>query len=318
MHNNSWLTTLPFDVDNTACHVPPSQRSDISSKQLKYYQDDYLVFPHYASFTQMLSKSYIYMLLTNFTTIFLIPWQLRIFQNIHHHQHGNCRILADGMRIWHLECHYHLTSVLGRRPWPDHPRHSLRTCLHHLPLDTHQSHTMSAVWRSFIWMFCSCNKCSIYPAVVFSRWRLWEWFQQWLTNTFMKKTTHTPHFWHGACILWSSPHYAMPPSWHATLWHTTNLAQTSVPLPNIYFWQFREWPGSRQLIRQWPGSRQVIWWLIRWRRRFPNSTYGWWTLDNRNGTRKNILYTWKWVTQQCVNTHALMGIIIILSHIWTA
>ena len=50
-------------------------------KQLKYYQDDYLVFPHYTSFTQMLSKLYIYiyiyiyiyMLLTNFTNMFLIP-----------------------------------------------------------------------------------------------------------------------------------------------------------------------------------------------------------------------------------------------------
>ena len=53
------LMTLPFDVDTTGCHVPPSQRSDISSKQLKYYQDDYLVFHHYTSFTQMLSLSYI-------------------------------------------------------------------------------------------------------------------------------------------------------------------------------------------------------------------------------------------------------------------
>ena len=29
-------------------------------KQLKYYQDDYLVLPHYTSFVQMLSKVYIY------------------------------------------------------------------------------------------------------------------------------------------------------------------------------------------------------------------------------------------------------------------
>ena len=129
-------------------------------------------------------KLYIYVT-DKFTTMFLIPWQLRIFQNIHHHQHGNCRILANGMRIWHLECHYHLTSVLGRRPQPSHPRHSLRMCLHHLLLDTHQPHPTTAIWRSFIWMFCSCIKCSLYPAVVFSRWRLWEWFQQWLTNTFM-------------------------------------------------------------------------------------------------------------------------------------
>ena len=46
----------------------------------------------------------IYMLLTSFTNMFLIPQQLRIFpENFHHHHHGNCRILADGMHqygIW--------------------------------------------------------------------------------------------------------------------------------------------------------------------------------------------------------------------------
>ena len=187
-----------------------------------------------------------------------------------------------------LECCYCLTSVLGRRPRPDHPRYSLRTCLHHLLLDTHQPHTMTTIWRSFIWTFCSCTKCSLHPAVVFSRWRLWEWFQQWLANTLSKNTMHTPHIQFGTCILQSNSHYTTLPSWPTTLWHTTNITQTSVLPPNISFLQFREWPGSRQLI----------WQLIGWRRRFPNSTYGWWTLDNRNGTRKNILHTWKWITQQ--------------------
>ena len=60
MHDNSWLMTLPFDVDDTGCHVPPFQRSDISSKHLKYYQDDYLVLNNYTSFTHMLSPLYIY------------------------------------------------------------------------------------------------------------------------------------------------------------------------------------------------------------------------------------------------------------------
>ena len=155
-HNNSWLTALPFDMDNTGCHVPPSQRSDISSKHLKYYRDDYLVFDHYTSFTQMLWLSHICHWQA-FPNMFLIPQHLRIFQNIHHHQHGDHRILANGMRIWHLECHYCLTAVLGRRPWPNHPRHSLRTCLHHLLLDTHQPHTMTVIWRSSIWTFCSCT-----------------------------------------------------------------------------------------------------------------------------------------------------------------
>ena len=161
----------------------------------------------------MLSKLYIYMLLTNFTIMFLIPWQLRIFQNIFiTTSMETAEYWLMACRIWHLECHYHLTSVLGRRPRPNHPRHSFRTCLHHLLLDTHKPHTMTATWRGSIWMFCYCTKCSIYPAVVFGRWRLWEWFQQWLTNTFMKNTMHTPCFQHGTCILQSSPHYAMLPS----------------------------------------------------------------------------------------------------------
>ena len=63
--DNSWLTTLPFDVDDTGCHMPPSQRSDVSSKHLKYYQDDNLVLNNYTSFTQMLSLLYIYICLCN-------------------------------------------------------------------------------------------------------------------------------------------------------------------------------------------------------------------------------------------------------------
>ena len=236
-------------------------------------------------------QNHIYMLLTSFTNMFLIPQQLRIFpENFHHHHHGNCRILANGMWIWHLECCYWLPAVWGRRPWPDHPRHSFRMFLHHLLLDTHKPHTTTATWRCSIWTFRYCTQCSIYPAVISGRWRLQQWFQHWPTNTFMQNTMHTPCLQHGTCILWLSAHYTPPPSYHVTLQHTTDLTQTNVLPPNICFWQLREWPGSRQLIRP----------LIRWRRRLPNSTYGWWTLDNRNGTRKDILHTWKWVTQQCM------------------
>ena len=117
----------------------------------------------------MLSKLYIF-LTKNFTNMFLIPLLIRVFQKFHYNYHGDCRILANGTWIWHLECHYHLTSILGRRSWPDYPRPSLRMCLHHLLLDTHQPCTTSTIWRCFIWMFCHCIKCSIYPAVIISRW----------------------------------------------------------------------------------------------------------------------------------------------------
>ena len=282
MHDNSLLTTLPFNVDNTGCHMPPFQRSghifktpEILPRWLPCFRSLYII--HTDAFT--------------FLNMFLIPWHLRIFQNIHHHQHGDCRILADGMGIWHLEHHYHLTSVLGRRPQPDHPRCSLRMCLHPLLLDFNQPHPMPVIWRSFIWMFCSCIKFSLHPAVVLSRWRLWEWFQWGLTNTFMKNTMHTPCIQYWTCILRSCPHYVTLPSWYSLLWHTTIPTQTSALPPYVPFWQLRGWPGPRQLIRQ----------LIRWWGRFPNGTYWWWTLDNRNGTRENILHTWRWITKQCMS-----------------
>ena len=43
----------------------------------------------------------------------LIPLPLRVLQKFHYNYHGDCRILANGMQICHLECHYHLTSILA-------------------------------------------------------------------------------------------------------------------------------------------------------------------------------------------------------------
>ena len=36
---------------------------------------------------------------------------VRVFQKFHYNYHGDCRILADGMQICHLECCYCLTSI---------------------------------------------------------------------------------------------------------------------------------------------------------------------------------------------------------------
>ena len=124
---------------------------------------------------QMLSKLYIYSR-QNFIKHVSNTTSIRIFQKFYYNYHGDCRILANGTWICHLECCYCLTSILGRRPWPDYPRHSLRTCLHHLLLDTYQPHTTSTIWSCFIWTFCHHIKCSIYPAVIISRWGLREWF----------------------------------------------------------------------------------------------------------------------------------------------
>ena len=102
-------------MDDTNCHTPPLQGSDISSKHLNYDQNDYLVLTNYTSFTQMLSFTYI-SLHHSPNMFFLIPRHLRIFQHNEQYQHGNCRILADCMRIWHLECHHCIPPILGRRP----------------------------------------------------------------------------------------------------------------------------------------------------------------------------------------------------------
>ena len=140
-------------------------------------------------------QNYIYIFLTEtLPTCFQYCYHLKFSRKFHYNYHGDCRILADGMLIWHLECCYCLTSILGRRSWPDYPRHSLRMCLHNLHLDTHQPYTTSTSWRCFIWTFCHCIECSIYPAVVTGRWGLWEWVQHsWLTNTFAENPSYTPH-----------------------------------------------------------------------------------------------------------------------------
>ena len=156
MQDNSWLMTLPFDVDYTCYHMPHIRHI---FKENKYDHDDYLVFPHYIPFTQMLSKLYIF--LTEFYQACFNTATIRVFQIFHYTYYGDCRILANGMWICHLEHHYHLTSILGRRPQPDYPRYSFRTHLHYLLLDNYQPHTMTAIWRCFIWTFCHCIKCSI-------------------------------------------------------------------------------------------------------------------------------------------------------------
>ena len=85
---------------------------------------------------------------------------IRFLQKFHHHHHGDCRILANGMRIFNLECRYCFITVLGRRPRSNHPCHSLRMHLHYLLLDTHQSHTIPTIGRCLIWTFCYCTECS--------------------------------------------------------------------------------------------------------------------------------------------------------------
>ena len=173
--------------------------------------------------------------------MFLIPQHLRIFQHIEQHQHGGHRILDDGTRIWYLECCYCITPVLDRRPRPSYPRHSFWMCLQPFLLDFNQPHPMPPVWQSIIWMFHSRTKFSFHPAAVFSRWRLWEWFQWRLTNTFTQNAMYTPCIQHRTCILQPCTHHSMQTS-HNSQQSYGDTYQTSAP-PSILQW----WPKSQHL-----------------------------------------------------------------------
>ena len=57
----------------------------------------------------MLSNQYIFP--TKFFRHIINTATIRVLQKFHHHYHGDCRILADGMQICHLECCYHFTTI---------------------------------------------------------------------------------------------------------------------------------------------------------------------------------------------------------------
>ena len=194
LHNNSWLTTLPLWCELHWLQCTPSSGIRHTFKQEIHVHYDYLFFfSSYAIHADAFKPIYIYSL-QNFSDILLILPPSEFLQIFHHHYHGDCRILADGMRIFNLECRYWFTTILDRRSRPSYPQHSLRMHLHHLRLDTYQPHTTPTIWRCLIWMFCYCTKCSIHPTVIISRWRLREWFWHcWFTNSFTENSSHT-HF----------------------------------------------------------------------------------------------------------------------------
>ena len=77
----------------------------------------------------------IYILATKFKHI-INTTTIRLLQNFHYYYYRDGRLLADGMRIFHLECYYCFITVLDRGPQPSHPWYSLRTCLYHILLQT--------------------------------------------------------------------------------------------------------------------------------------------------------------------------------------
>ena len=74
---------------------------------------------------------------------------LEFFQHLTWYQHGTCRILADGTRIWHLEHCRCITSVLDRRPWPIHLRGNFWMSLQPFLLDFNKPHPTPVIWWNF-------------------------------------------------------------------------------------------------------------------------------------------------------------------------
>ena len=148
---------------------------------------------------------------------------IRLLQKVHHYYHRDCRLLADGMRIFHLECCYCFITVLDWRSQSSYPQYSHRMHLHYLLLDIHQSHTIPTVWRNIIWMFCYSSECYFHPTIIASRWRLWEWFwHHWFTNSITENPLHTPHLQHGTCLFQTSEPYTSQYSNHHTSWYASN------------------------------------------------------------------------------------------------
>ena len=132
--------TLPFDVDYTGCHMPHIQRQDVSSNR-KYITMMITLFSLIIFHSHRCFQTYIYSL-QNFLRHVINTATIRVLQKFHYNYHGDCRILADGTQICHLECCYCLTSILGRRPRSDYPRHSLRMHVYTTFFWTPTSHTL--------------------------------------------------------------------------------------------------------------------------------------------------------------------------------
>ena len=179
-----------------------------------HYQDDYLVFPHFTPFTQMLSKLYIYIFLTNFTDMFLIPLPLRVFQKYF------TTTTMETAEYWPMACKYGIwnTAITSLQFWAED--------LDPITLSIASEH----VYTTFFWTPTSHTLCQLPEDVLFGCFviTLNAAFTQQLSladegyesgsNTadlptpLQKNTTHTPHFQHRTCILQPSTHYTLLPN----------------------------------------------------------------------------------------------------------
>ena len=134
----------------------------------KYYHNDYLVFPHYMPFTQMLSQLYIFpdKILSS---MFLIPLLLEFSRNF-------TTTTMETAEYWMMACKYAIwnTAIASLQFWAE--DFDLITlgiaseCIYTTFFWTPTSHTLHQLSEDVLfWTFCHCIKCSIYPAVIISR-----------------------------------------------------------------------------------------------------------------------------------------------------
>ena len=147
--------------------------------------------------------------------MFLVLLPIRVFQKFHHNYQLDCRILADGTRIWHLECCNRLTSILGRRSQPNYPRHSLRTCLHHLLLDTHEPQLCQLPEDVLFGCFVIALNAAFTQQLSLAD----EGYESGsntadLPTPLQETPSHTPHVQHGTCILKSGTYHTSEHNCH--------------------------------------------------------------------------------------------------------
>ena len=123
-------------------HTTPSGTGQYFKQDIHLHAD-HLILPHHMPFMLMPSKP-VYILPTKLK-MSLIPKSLAFYIIFQCQHYEYCRLLADGMRIFHMECCYSFITILDRGPRPHHPWYNHRMCLHYIFLHIYKSHPMPAV-----------------------------------------------------------------------------------------------------------------------------------------------------------------------------
>ena len=244
MHNNSWSTTIPFDVDwpTGTCqifkHRTDLQTQNRSSWWLTHFLSSYAI--HANAFKPSIKQQQTPEVFINITIIRFCSNFILL--------HAATMLSMDATDYWPMAREYSIwnATIASLQFWTSsYPWQSYRTSLHHILLLTFKPYTPSAIWWNTIWLLCNCIEFSLWPATVTSWWRLWEWFRYHrLTHSTKKDSKNSPCFQHGTHFIWTSTCHSAQ--------YTTNSTQTSAQMTIL---QFSRQLHSRQHSRM---SRQYL------------------------------------------------------------